>query len=224
MANILSPIAVADAFVASLSSRRLDIRSALGSYALARAMPDHQLEPRSDTFATVCAICGWARMPSGHEKLAADDAAHLTTERNKWAGVRHLDPIYALFDLGEFHSTARPDPTTEDWKCLELILRTPSLLAPEAKAADLANAIKDILRSNKYERMTLVQILGYAGVLEAPGHPSFFDTFVPPSERDLPPQRFADWGYPIIWWRARDGSRPDAVEFWFDRNRHDHAS
>jgi hypothetical protein len=52
-------------------------------------------------------------------------------------------------------------------------------------------------------------------VFEAPGHPSFFDGYVPPAERDLPLQRFADWGYPAIWWRAGHGVRSDAVAFWF---------
>ena len=107
------------------------------------------------------------------------------------------------------------EPTAADWKALDLTLRTPALLAPEAKAADLERALKTVLPSNKDERAILIRILGYAGVLEAPGHPSFFDGFVPGPARYLPRQRFADWGYPIIWWRAGHGVRRDAAAFWF---------
>src|SRR5262249_29184065 len=45
---------VADSFVASLSTRRLDLRSALGSFAVASHFPDHRLEIETST-----------RVPSG---------------------------------------------------------------------------------------------------------------------------------------------------------------
>jgi hypothetical protein len=160
-------------------------------------------------------------MPPGYENLDASDETHYARERRKYGGVRHLDPRYALYDLIEFQGMTVPTPTAEDWRTLELILRTPSLLSPGAKASDLANSVKDLIRSNKYERMVLVQILGYAGILQAPQYPGFLDAFVPLDLRVLPPQRFADWGYPIIWWRARDGIRHDAVELWFSNSDRD---
>jgi hypothetical protein len=70
----------------------------------------------------------------------------------------------------------------------------------------------------------LIRLLAYAGVLEAPGHPSFFDDYVRPAARDLPPQRFADWGYPTIWWRAAHGVRADAIAFWFPQLSAAHAT
>jgi hypothetical protein len=42
---LLSPAEVGEAFLASLTSRRLDLRSALGSYAVARLLPEHSLTP-----------------------------------------------------------------------------------------------------------------------------------------------------------------------------------
>ena len=214
-AELIAPNEVASAFVASLGSRQLEARSALGSYAFARVLPDHPLDALPDAFATVCRVCGWSRMPAGHEALDAESAEHMARERRKWGGVRHLDPAYAAYDLAAFRELPRAEPSADDWRRLDLILRTPALLAPEAKAADLEAAIASVLRSNKRERAALLRVLAYAGVLEAPGHPSFFDAYVPPDGRDLPFQRFADWGYPIIWWRARDGVRSDAVAFWF---------
>ena len=215
LADIIPPDDVATAFVASLSSRRLAARSALGSYAFARVLPDHALEPLPNTFATICRVCGWSQMPPGHEEFDAQNAEHMARERTHWGGFRHLDPHYALFDLTEWRGLTPLNPTADDTRCLDLLLRTPGLLAPEAKASDLERAIRSVLPSNKYQRQTLIRILGYAGVLEAPGYPSFFESYVLPEARHLPRQRFADWGYPIIWWRARDGIRKETAMFWF---------
>ena len=215
LADIVLSDDVATAFVASLSSRRLDARSALGSYAFARVLPDHALDPSPNSFATVCRVCGWSQMPAGHEALEAQNAEQMARERTRWGGVRHFDPDYALFDLTEWRGLPPLNPTSEDTRCLELLLRTPGLLTPEAKATELERAIRSLLPSNKYERQTLIRILGYAGVLEASGYPSFFDSYVLPDARHVPHQRFVEWGYPIIWWRARDGIRKDAAAFWF---------
>jgi hypothetical protein len=215
LADMIDAETVAGAFVASLGSRALATRSALGSYAFARVLPDHALAPLPQTYATICGVCGWSQMPLGDDTPDLRTATQFAVERQKWGGVQHLDPKYAAYDLGEFHASPGAEPTQDDWRRLDLILRTPTLLGPDAKAADLERAIQSILPSNKHERRTLIRILGYIGVLEAPGHPSFFDGYISPERWDLPPQRFAEWGYPVIWWRARHGVRMDAVAFWF---------
>ena len=215
LAEVVSPRDIGRSFVASLSSRELATRSALGSYAFARVLPDHPLDPVQGAFATICRTCGWSRMPTGYESLEEETARHLPVERSRYGGLRHLDPHYALFDLTEWRALSPLAPTREDERCLDLLLRTPALLSPNAKAADLEHALRSVLPSNKVERQTLIRILGYAGVFEVPDHPSFFDGYVLPDARELPRQRFADWGYPIIWWRAIHGVRRDAADFWF---------
>jgi hypothetical protein len=212
LVDIISPGAIGRAFTASLTSRRLAYRSALGSYAVARVLPDHLLEPREGSHATICQACGWAQMPSPAED---EPTEHLAKERDKYGGVRHADPKYILFDLTAFQDLHTLEPTAADWRCLDLILRTPQLLEPDAKPADFERALKGVFPSNKNERTDLLQILSYAGILEPSAHPTFFEQYVPPDHRALPPYRFADWGYPAIWWRAHDGVREDAVEFWF---------
>ena len=215
LAEVIAPEAVAHAFVASLGSRQLASRSALGSYAFARVLPDHPLVPLAGAYATICTVCGWSRMPPGDGKWELENRRALASERIKWGGVRHLDPCYAAHDLTEFLASTPAKPTEEDWHTLDQILRAPATLPGNAKAADLSRALKSIFRSNKDERGILIRILGYAGVFEAAGYPSFFRGYAYPEDRALPSQRFADWGYPIIWWRARDGVCADAVKFWF---------
>lgn len=212
LAEVITPREVAHAFVASLSSRDLTRRSALGTYALARVLPDHPLDPHIGTYATICRVCGWAQMPRPEEE---PDPVHLERERVKYGGVRHDHVDYALLDLSQFRALPPREPTAEDWRCLALILRTPAVLQPAAKGVDLARALKGVLPSNKVEREVLVQILGYAGILCAPDKPRFFDTFIAPDARERPNTHFADWPFPVTWWRAGQGVRADATEYWF---------
>ncbi len=212
LTDILAPSDVARAFVASLGSRQLEYRSAIGSYAIGRVLPDHPLTPLDGTYATICSICGWARMPDGEEDPGA---RHYAGWRRESGGLSHEDPGNIVFDLQQFQTLPAAEPTAEDWHRLDLVLRTPMLLAPTSKAGDLVRAIKTVVPSNKSEREVLLRILAYASILEAPEHPGYLDSYVLPEQRELPRQRFADLGYPIMWWRAKDGVRADAVAFWF---------
>jgi hypothetical protein len=215
LVELIPQKAVANAFVASLGSRRLTDRSALGSYAFVRSIPAHDLAPLDATFATVCGDCGWSKMPPGHEHHDADTQSHYFLERSKYGGVRHVQPQYALFDLNAFQSDPPSIPTSDDWKKLTKILQTPKMLELDSKPSDLEGALKSVFRSNKNERRALIQILAYASVLEDPLHPGYLDGYIVPEQRAMPPHHFLDWGYPTIWWRARFGYRTEAVRFWF---------
>jgi hypothetical protein len=215
LVDIISPDEVGRAFAASLGSRDLAARSALGSYAIHRWLPDHALAPLDGTFATICRVCGWSRMPASHEALDRETAANWTSSRRALGGVVHYAPGYALYDLTEFRAAPAPLPDDSDWQRLRLILRTPTVLAPDGRAADLERALKSVFPSNKNERTVAIKILGYAGVFSTPGHASFFDRFLMNEEQELPHQRFVDWGYPMVWWRAKDGIREEAVVQWF---------
>jgi hypothetical protein len=63
---------VGEAFLASLSSRRLDLRSALGSYAVARFLAEHAYE---DSGHGRCATCGQ------YEETEPEDLNVLSFER-----------------------------------------------------------------------------------------------------------------------------------------------
>jgi hypothetical protein len=216
LADTIPLTTVSRAFVASLGSRRLSGRSALGSYAFARVLPAHDLRPREGTFATICVDCGWSEMPKSRESYDAETQQHYADERSRFGGVRHDQPQYAPYDLGAFVADdCVTTPTVDDWRTLALILHTPERLKPDAKPSDLERALKSLFPSNKNERGMLIRILAYAGIFEDPGHPGYLNSYVPPVKREMPPYRFLDWGYPAIWWRARFGVREDAVQFWF---------
>ena len=202
-----SPHDVARAFVASLSTRRLEYRSALGSYASARLLDAHA--PLLDPPNPICRLCG-TFVPA-----QVLDWNLLNFERFKWGGVRHEQPEYVGFDLEQFGGLAPLAPTDQDWQLLTAVLQQASGLPPEARASDLAKALRGVFPANDAERRIVIAILGHAGILSPAVKPSPFDQYVPHTHRDVPATARNDWRYPVSWWRGADGVRRDAITFWF---------
>lgn len=203
--NALDARSVADAFVASLSSRRLDWRSALGSFAVFQHMRFHAI---ATSHPSQCDICG---------SYANDthDLNVLNFERMKWGGVRHEAVVYAMLDLELFQRHAAPEPVSEDL----LIFRDLIAAIREAPAGTTSAALQKFLpkslKSNKYERDMLVAILGFCGILGTPEHPGFSGQFVPSNRRHLPTRHFVDMPYPACWWTADSGISQPELDKWF---------
>jgi hypothetical protein len=101
---------VVSGFLASLSSRRLDWRSALGSYAVSLNLPRHSFTKSGARF--WCPIC------AGHDSGdKPEDLNVLNFERFKWGGVRHTDPLYIGFDLEQFSHEVPIQPSDETSTC-----------------------------------------------------------------------------------------------------------
>jgi hypothetical protein len=206
-ATALTPRVVADGFLASLSTKRLDLRSALGSYAVLRHFPDHH--PSSEQ--RQCTICG-----AYEQSDKAKDLNVLSFERFKWGGVRHDQPLYALFDLEQFMKGDRPCPSTRDVQIfaelIEIILAVPL----ETSAAILSKHLSNCnFKSSKAEREIVIGILGLCGILETTAHPGYSRQFVAYSRRELPSRRFVDMHYPACWWKRIDGINQDALRLYF---------
>jgi len=186
---------VADAFLASLSTRRLDWRSALGSFAVFQHLPSHEphIEDRR------CKICGL------YSTERAVDLNVLNFERLKWGGVRHDHLEYAALDLGLFLEGPRPTPTSDDIRQFIDILSSIESAPEKTTSALLQSYFPKGLKSNKAERDQVVAILGFCGILGTALHPGHSDAFVPSDRRDLPDRRFIDMSYPACWWRREDG-------------------
>lgn len=196
---------IARAFTSSLGSRRLDLRSALGSYAVGHHMKAHS---RVAAGGIGCAYCGT------YDKANADPNI-LNFERFKWGGVRHDHPQYIAFDLGLFASLENVVPSKDDYRILRSIFEAAKSLPSTARLSDLAQALSKLLPSNNAERRTLIGILGYAGILADPGRPDFRRRFVPSAEREHTPWSKDDWPYPVQWWNGSCGLNQSAVDEWF---------
>ena len=197
----------ADAFVASLSSRALDYRSSLGSYVALSHFPDHLRSADQST----CAICG-AYNGADEE---SEDLSILQFERLKWGGVRHLQPVYAAFDLEQFALLPPRAPGPGDVRVLRALLASINGVAPGTTAAQLQAFLPAEIKSNRAERDILIGILGIAGVLETSNHRGFLSAFVPSKTRVLPDRRYVDMAYPACWWTGADGINWEAVELIF---------
>jgi hypothetical protein len=193
--------AITNGFLASLTSRRLELRSALGSYAVARYLPDHAFVG-SDARCTLCDACSVANV----------DWNVLNFERYKWGGVRHLHLEYVAFDLERFSCQDVPAPTSEDLAVFRLMLTTARTRPATARIGHLEKALGKVVQSNRAERRVLLEILGYCGILATPTHPGFASVFVPQRFRD---ERAGDWSYPVCWWRGSYGVNARALALFF---------
>lgn len=192
----LSRRAVADAFLASLSTRRLDWRSAMGSFAVFQHLQRHTPEKMENK----CRTCG-SYLTGGVEQ----DLNVLNFERFKWGGVRHDQVVYAAFDLSQLLKESLPQPTAADIEIFRGIISAIDQAPQNTSSANLHAQFAKVLRSNKNERDVIVAILGFCGILETPEHPGYSSRFVPAAERSLPDRRFVDMSYPACWWRSDIG-------------------
>lgn len=200
--NLLDHRQMADGFIASLSSRRLDWRSALGSFAVFQRMPFHPCE------ATSCELCGTRRADEY-------DLNVMNFARMKWGGTQHADVVYAMLDLELFHKQPAPAPTSQD---LDIFRELVSAIADAPRtttSASLQRIFPKSLKSNKSERDVIVAILGYCGVLSTAEHPGFCDRFIPPRRRAIPSRAYVDMPYPACWWTAESGMSKAALDKWF---------
>jgi hypothetical protein len=215
--NRVSTEQVTDAFLASLSTRRLELRSALGSFSFAAQFADHQLVEHArgplPSGRLQCGLCGLY----GHFAAEQQDLNILSFERWKWGGVRHENPLYCWFDLTQFEKASLAPPTQEDYSILARLVEIASSLPAKARPSELERRISKVIKSNSWERRVLIQILGYCGVLKPAGRCGFLQAFTSGEHRDRPPDHTNDWSYPVIWWRGADGVDRDVLNRLFPK-------
>lgn len=204
---------VANAFLYSLSSRELQYRSALGSYWYAKAIPYHECDSQN----TKCDVCMWDTYNDlSCSKEYKNEYNTLNYERYKYGGVRHTYAQYALFDLEEFLKLPKVEHTKEDIEILYRIFECVYELEPKNKAGSLQKLIssKKILKSNKNEISTILDIFGICGILESKEHHCYDEGFYDCINRN-PPELTNDYAYPVNWWRAQDGINKERVKVVF---------
>lgn len=192
-------------FLASLSTRRLDRRSALGSYAYARHFSKHALKTSRNN-QTMCLICG------DGELTTSTDLNLENFYRHHWGGFFHTKPLYAAFDLDQARWLDDPEPTPRDLQIMSSLLDTIANLPPEGTPNDIVRKTAKLFPSNTWERRIIVNILGYSGILEAPNHPGWSERFVRFYETlAFPGTPRNGWPYPVVWWRRIEGINTKAL-------------
>ena len=139
---------VTDAFLCSLTNKRLDWRSGLGSFINAKRLLTEQ--NISDYY------FGYGEN---------EDLNVLNFERIKWGGVRHSQGLYNLLDLELLNIENIPTPTEKDKNQFKIILDRIENCEKSETASKLRDNLKDIFNVSKNERHTLLEILGCADIL-----------------------------------------------------------
>lgn len=210
----IAPQQIVKAFIASLSTRRLDWRSGISSYYIAQILPMHTYTPiisrksyengKVVHTSCTCAICRDLKYGVIGEEYYKDvDVNILNFERIKWGGVRHGELIYILFDLQRFIEEEIPEPTDMDRQILKDILKVIMSSAVGDYPSTLCERLKEIpkFKSNKNERSTLIEILACIGVLKPQSY-----------ERKI--QGKNDWTF-VEYWRGEDGYDQEVVDEYF---------
>lgn len=192
---------VSDAFVASLNTNRNDLRSALGSFAVARQLPEHAYSPRPHS--VKCEVCG-------EDDRSQEDLNKLNFERFKWGGLRRDSIPYVAFDLELFAHAPQEQVSRKSLAIGQQLIDALRSAPADATASQVASRLK-MIKGSQAEREVVLDILGVCGVLRTADHGGYAKEFVPALDRVLPSQHYVDRSYPVCWWRGRDGVDEDAL-------------
>lgn len=197
---------VADAFLYSLSTRRLEYRSALGSYYFAIAIPEHEFSPNGYNTCTVCGFGQW------NTSYKCDGLNYINYCRYKYGGVR-LALNEVLFDLEQFVKLPEVTPAPEDYEILKRILGCAKLLTGgNDKSPKLVKAVihEKLIKTNQYEVDKLLNSLSICGIINNREYPSFEERFV--GYEEMTCLQYSEADYPLNMWRARDGINKERLK------------
>lgn len=199
---------VINAFLSSLSTRRLDWRSALASFACGHQLPHHAYVQRADnSFSHACICCT-------EYKAQTVDLNVLNFERHKFGGVRHQQPIYVWLDLKLLRESEVPAHTDRDVAILKEIIQAVGDLK-DGRLSDAERALKGKLNANQNERRGIIATLGFCGVLFHPDYPNVYCHYVPYHSRRCSSYAKSDWPFPSDVWLPEYGLNQEAISYWF---------
>jgi hypothetical protein len=199
--------AVIRAFVGSLTTKNLPARSAFGSLMVLQKFKAHKFQPSRKFDGDNCGYCGLGKQTDYDE----------TTERVEAYPfqVQHTDIQYAAFDLESFPDRTTDEPKPQDIDCLRKLFDAIRALPAGAQLTELNQCLTKVIKSNKYERMILLETLGYAGILcprKKDHYSSRFVTF-DEANSDQPKEYYKqEWEYPVRFWTGKDGVNETAVQ------------
>ncbi|MCA9045302.1 MAG: hypothetical protein KDA69_13325 [Planctomycetaceae bacterium] len=157
-----------------------------------------------------CAYCG---LPEATDYCSTDDSVEDYPFQ-----VQHTDVLYAVHDLETFPQREVNPPTPEDEDRLGKLLEAIRKLPATAQLADLNKSISKVIKSNKHERMILLETFGYAGILCSKSKHHYGKKFVTfdAANSDQPKEVFKqEWEYPVRFWTGKDGVNETVVQSLF---------
>ena len=206
---------VVEAFICSLSTRNLPARSAFGSYLVLKHLQSHEFVCEADSKVPHCDLCGLREnLRFGYN----DDVAE------KKPLTMPTDIAYAVADLKSFASRKLTVVSDEDIAILKSLLGALRELPAGAQLKELSKAWQGIIKSNKLERMYMLETFGFAGILCPDDQQSYQHSFVSylTASFTQPAAYYKrEWQYPVRFWTGADGVKEAAVSMYFGNYLHD---
>jgi hypothetical protein len=207
---------IIDLFLSSLSTARLDWRSGLSAYAIARNFPDHAFIPDpEETLISLCPVCGYHK----YEQSVDENFNKCNAGRffgGGGASAMYFGPISLAFYLEQSNRLDITKPTLSDICIFNEILQTIFSVPHHYSSNDLENLFSKnrLFKSNKYRRRVLIETLGYCNILETDIYKGFTDKYVT-IKKQASNDHLSDWEYPVRMWRGSNGINCEALSFWF---------
>ncbi|MCZ9920452.1 hypothetical protein PQQ32_11705 [Brachyspira hyodysenteriae] len=161
------------AFLCSLSSRAIHLRSFVSSYYLGQKIISYDFSKNENIENEF-----YKKYNIIVDDFKLEHQNVYNFEKYKWGGVRLEQLSYIYFDLREFSKIDFEfNPTKEDINIFNAILeKIDSYNMKNDSANKMQKVLKDILKSSKYERIILLEILAYLDILEAKEERDYRDT------------------------------------------------
>ncbi|NMM52696.1 hypothetical protein [Paenibacillus aquistagni] len=156
------------AFLHSLSTRKVHLRSALSSYALTCELLVHTYaeRPAEQIGYCACGDCNDKKLMA-NDQYVNEDLNVLNFERIKWGGVRLNWLIYCLMDLELLNKEDWLEVRSEDIAILQQMIQDIEACSDTDAARQLEKRWKDVFPSNQHERDRVLEIWGFAGLLQS---------------------------------------------------------
>jgi hypothetical protein len=204
---------VSQAFLSSLSNKRIDWRSSIASYFIAKKIRKHKYlktvsghgyDKNGNANQTYysCGICMNLGM-SEKEKYINEDLNVMNFERIKWGGIRLGHLLYTLLDLKLIVKEEITRPTYEDIEIFKNILKTVESSQPKDYPSVLRKRLSENIKYTKNEIDVIMEIMACVEILK-------------PASYDRPTTGRHDWHF-VEFWRGEDKYNQDAVNIFFGK-------
>ena len=207
-------------FLASLSSNRPELRSALPVFAIMQTLPNHTFvlaENQTLMGLSPCKICSTDY--SFPKELDERDKELLNECINEGGLITHdlSDYYYYLHSFNNNKDAELINVRNEDIRIFSEIL---DIVINTKKNDSLKKEILRSIRKIKGFKITaeqsqiLLETLGYCSVLETGKYKGLLKEY---TNLGVAPKKThnSDWKYPVDFWLGKDGINKEAFKFWF---------
>ncbi|KIQ16520.1 hypothetical protein RT99_20885 [Flavobacterium sp. MEB061] len=210
---------IVDSFLASFSSNKRELRSALPVYAIMQTFPNHKFILRENQILARESPCGICSTAYGYPKELSEKSLEiLYLCINEGGLIGHgLSNYYNYLHVFNSNEIKNAEVKDEDFRIFSEILDI--ILNTEENDTLKKTVLKNIgkikgLKITVEQRQVLLETLGYCSILETDKYKGLLEKY---TNLSVAPRKThsSDWNYPVDFWLGKDGINKEAFKFWF---------